>query len=286
MNHAETIIKSGRIRTSIREKHFEISVKIGSPILQPEYIAWLAAATALGYGLPTDAEQLAQSNFIKALKTFGFYSRMKFGNLYGFGSLGFGNIDIPSPAKKNTVNGSVTYTAGQGIKSGGGFLTAPFVKNENAGIELNSTFVTYISEVSTTDLGGDPGCWSMGPGDNSTVTLLPYRNPGNPSGSSLIYSTSFGANFSSNNHKGLYVGTSNGWPLFTRMYKDGVKTNVASQNIVAPNTSPSLLILKGAFGGLYPINMGAMLIFDAFNDADELAFRTIFNTYKTAIGLP
>jgi hypothetical protein len=282
MNRVDTTIKAGRIRSTIQRKYFDITITKGSAIYEPEYVAWLSAAQALGYTLPTNAQQQIQSNFIRDLRANGLLPRMKFGNLYGFGSVGFGNIDIPFPAKVNTITGSIVYTTGQGIKSdGASFLTAPFTAKEYVGIENNSAFITYISESSV--VGANISAFLIS--DPAKLVLLAPLANGSTTSLYEAYTGNFDSTLPNSDHKGLYTLVPGTGPN-GRVYKDGVKRNLVFTS-GAPSNNASMLILRDTvFGAFYQKYMGAMFVFDSFNDADELAFRTAFNTYKTAIGLP
>jgi hypothetical protein len=251
-------------------------------VYDPVYQAWLDRADVLGVTKPADNEKAAQNAFIVSLRANGFITRMKFGNLYGFGSLGFGNIDIPQPSKSNTASGSVLFSQGNGIKSdGSSFLTAPFTANEYAGIENNSSFVLYVSESST--VGANIAAFLIS--DPAKLTFIAPLASGSTSSLYEVYTGNFDSLLPSTNHKGMYTLVPGTGPNGS-VYKDGIKRTIAFTS-GAPSQNASMLILKDSvFGAFYQKYIGALFVFDKFVDADEASFRTIFNTYKTAIGLP
>jgi hypothetical protein len=295
MGAARITFKPGGVTVQMKTGRVMISQKIGNvivtqkyfeaptvPLYDPVYQAWLDRADALGVTKPSDPEKAIQNQFILDLRANGLLARMKFGNLFGYGSLGFGNIDIPQPTKSNAPTGSVLYSQGNGVKSdGASFLTAPFTAKEYAGIENNSSFITYISESNL--VGANIGAFQI-----SDAAKLVYLAPlANGSTTTLyeIYTGNFENVLPNTDHKGMYTlvpGTGpNGY-----IYKDGVKRNLAFASGVPTNNNSLLLLRDTIFGAFYQKYMGAMFVFDKFVDADELAFRTAFNTYKTSIGMP
>lgn len=276
-------MKTGRVMISqkmgnviVAQKYFEAPTV---PTYDPVYQAWLDRAVILGVTQPSDPEKAIQNQFILDLRSNGLLARMKFGNLYGYGSLGFGNIDIPQPTKSNTPTGSVIYSQGNGIKSNGSsFLTTPFKSMEYAGVETNSTFIAYVSESNLVPVA--LGVYGITEASGFTV-LTPLKAAG--SAQSLNYDSNFGANFANTDHKGLYVTTYR--PTRT-YYKNGAKQTTGNGPVAPADPNAFLLILNSVFGVGYDKFTAAMFVFDQFTDADELAFRTAFNTYKTSIGLP
>lgn len=261
--------------------------------LPAEVSAWLAKGTTEGYTIPGSTVQNALGVFVTSLKADGLFTRMKTGYIMHAGSAQMGTLNLKDPDTYQTslVN-SPTFSEGNGMKSNGttSYINQPFKSNEYAGIESDLTVIQYISESSTTfgDLASHGfRTQELSPGRYFLITPLKTATTGQVFG----FHEGVGPSFSSVNHKGLYVFRNNGTQDIT--YKDGTKT-VNAFTSVAPVLSQNRLIL--AFNNdtgtgvtpaqFYTKYIAADFLFDAFDDTDELNFRTAFNTYKTAVGLP
>lgn len=253
-----------------------------------EITAWLAKGTAEAYTLPSATIQNALHAFMDDLGA-SLVSRMKTGYIMHAGSKEMGTLNLKDPLTYQTslVN-SPTFSEGNGMKSNGttSYINQPFKSNEYAGIESDLTSISYVSEASI-DVNSTSvyGVVTTSGGANFNI-LRPVS--GVNVGSMFHHSTV--TSFSNSQHKGLYVMTYDG--INNVVYKDGVKSTVAVSP-VASNLAINRFILcrnGGASGGtpldFYSLFVAIDFLFDRFSDADELAFRTAFNTYKTAVGLP
>lgn len=258
----------------------------------PDVQAWLDRGTALGYVLPSTTVQIALSDFVKSLKLNGLFTRMKTGYIMHAGSAQMGTLNLRNPLTyQSTLVNSPTFSEGNGMKSNGttSYIDQPFKSNEYAGIESDLTGIQYISESSTVNAG----MVSSGFGINAAGSLFWLIRPLLNATSSDFWHYSASTSFANTNHKSLYVLTRPAAGSQV-IYNNGVKTTGAVAANV-PNISINRFILAAngatANGGLTPANyytkfVAADFLFDRFSDTDESNFRTPFNTYKTAAGLP
>lgn len=252
---------------------------------EAEYQAAVTLAQSLGYVLPSSAIQAAQNKFVYDLKQAGLFSRMKSGYFFHSGSKEFGTINIKDSTKYrlSIVNngGGIIFGEGFGCKSDNlAYFVQPFKMNEYAGIESNFTVCQYVSESNTVDTGNR---FTHGVFDTTTFAIWGLRPLGFGGVSSFGYSPN--ALFVANtDHKGLYVQTKSG--ATDIIYKNGV-ISTAVNNPIAPTVSANRSILcRDAGVGNYLQYLACDFIFDKFTIADELAFRTAFNTYKASVSLP
>ena len=230
--------------------------------------------------------------FIRNLKSAGLYSRMKTGNLYGFGSLQFGTINIKNPSTyRHTVVGAPVFTEGKGIKAtaAGNYVNTKYKVNEYAGIENDLTTAVYVSDNNTTASASRLYGSLIIPTPTSTRYQVNARiTAGGFTGSVFSYHNNQNT-FQSTNARGLYVAVQdNGKSI---IYKDGVKTST-TVTTVAPTLSNDVLLLTSNIsttggvtpeGSFFPNNVMAFFRFNKFTDADEEAFRTIFKNFTHSI---
>lgn len=260
---------------------------------QSNVASWLAQGIADGGTPPSSSILSALSTFMNSLEGYGLGpsgSRMITGNILHSGSKEFCKLNIKNVATfKYTEVNTVTFSEGNGCKSASSsYFHHAFKSNQYAGIESNLTSINYVSESSTSLFGTVQGFVTS----SSDGTKAFYLQPLNSASTGLFRGYDSNATtFSSNNFKGLYIVTKNGGNDV--IYKDGVKTTIASAG-VAPTNSCNRIILayNGSAGStLVPTSfctkyVACDFLYDAFSDADAANFKTAFDTYKTAVGLP
>lgn len=259
----------------------------------PSVRSWLSQGVADGGTPPSPTILNALSAFMTSLDTAGIGpsgSRMKTGNIMHSGSKEFVKLNLKDVATyKWTEVGTVDFSEGNGCRSASSsYFHHAFKSNEYAGIESNLTSIQYISESNAT---GSSSQTSQGFRTSSTLSLFFATNPKFDGTNGQIYHFSGATNFLSANHKALIVNTFTGGNNV--IYRDGVKTTAAvtptapttacNRMVLAYNSSTASTISPLNF---YPKYIAIDFLYDAFSDADELAFRTAFNTYKTAVSLP
>lgn len=235
---------------------------------------------------PSGAVKAAQNTFVIALRQAGLLSRGKCGYFFHAGSINSAKINLFTPGTFNLTApaGDPTFSEGNGCKSNGTttYFSNPFKTDQYAGIESNITVAIYISESDTTSSGALIAHGAQTTAAGATIELRPVIT-GNARFNNYSAANSNAVN---SNHKALFVHTVDASNQY--MYVNGTKTTIASAP-VAPNQSRSSVILAADIGGItgfYTKFVAAFFIFDRFTDADELAFRTAWNTYKTAAGVP
>lgn len=253
--------------------------------------SWLSQGIADG-GTPPSATILnALSAFMTSLDASGLGpsgSRMKTMNIMHTGSKEFVKLNIKSVGTfKFVESGTVSFSEGNGCKSASSsYFEQPFKSDQYAGIETDLTEINYISESSTTNLNDTVSGFTPA----GARFLLLRTKSGVANGAYCHYDNPLTI-FTSGNHKALYVRTYAGGNKV--VYRDGVKTSTAVTP-TAPTVSQSRIVLginTNAGGGVtvsnhYTLYVAIDALYDAFSDADESAFRTAFNTYKTAVSLP
>ncbi len=254
----------------------------GGDGLDPTYSAYYNALT----DKPSATIKTAQNNFTATLRTNGLLARMKIGHFFHAGSAGTAKFNLvnPSTYKLTAPAGDPTFSEGNGCKSSGTtYFSTPFTTTEYAGIQANITFAFYVSESSTTSssLLRTHGAVAKVAGD--TINFFPIL------GGNCLWNTYTTVNGSvaNANHKHLYVQTVDASNHY--VYIDGVKATSTADPAV-PDATRSFFILgenvSGALTAPYTLYEACFFIFDKFLDADELAFRNAWTTYKTAAGLP
>jgi hypothetical protein len=269
------------------------NVILNSRSINQYVVNWISQGILDGGISPSPAVINALSTFVNSLESSGIgpsSSRMLTCNIMHAGSKEFVKLNIKNPATfKYTEVGTVTFSEGNGCRSASSsYFHHAFKSNQYAGIESNLTSINYVSESSTSLFNTISGFRTS----STDGAIAFYVQPLNSASAGL--SRAYDANattFSSNNHKGLYVLTRNGGNNI--IYKDGSKRTIATAGI-APTNSCNRIILGyngSSAATLVPLSQYTKYVafdalYDAFSDADELAFRTAFNTYKTAVGLP
>lgn len=236
--------------------------------------------------LPTSISasvKAAQNAFCNSLNSAGLLSRMKTGYFMHAGGIDNAKINLKNPATYTLTSpaGDPTFSEGNGCKSGGTtYFSQPFKMNEYAGIQTDVTVCQYVSESNTADT---TNTWTHGILDINTGAFWGLR----PFAFGLLSSYNFGATAilpANANHKGLYIQTQDASNQY--VYKDGTKSSLATVPTAPTVSSNRSILARDAGNGPYLHYLAVDFIFDRFSDADELAFRTAFNTYKTSVGLP
>lgn len=255
----------------------------------PEYQAYLDRLIALGYTQPSNNVKYCQDLLVRDLIAAGLWTRCWYLRILHAGSIQAATVNLKSPALYQTqINGTILFTEGGGCKSNGSsFFRDTF--NFDTGIAQNNfAFILYVSESSTslTNMvlcGGNMG--------GSIFNLLSPKMEGN-TGPGFYHFYTSKITFTNANHKGLYTATSKKGGTGAELYKDGVLLATQVPVVMNPFTSNrAILALENTPAGqgvtnFYTFNCALDAGFDAFDAADELAFRTIWNTYKTNVGLP
>lgn len=261
--------------------------------LSDELIAWMDQVTADGGTLPPTSTTSAINRLLNTpLETGSFLSRMKTGYFFHFGDSLTWRRNIKNPATyRLTINGTLTFTNGKGVKSqgSGSFIVQPFKTDEYVGIESDLTVIQYVSEDSTT-FGNFTSHGVRKRSDiNSTLSLHPFLTSvaGQVNNHSVTPIPSLGTS-----HKGLYIHLNNG--THSIIWRDGVKT-MTEQIPDVPNLSNDRAILannnrasNGAALGATTYTVAPLafdFLFDRFSDADALAAINALNRYRLACSL-
>lgn len=252
-----------------------------------EWSRWNDVNNVYGVTMPGNSILTGWDEFIRQLKENGLFSDMTFGHMMNSGGIQAGRLNIKNPLTyRATILNSPTFTEGQGTKSDGTGAINPGLA-ANAMDPTDFTVIQYITESSTTNLSQE----SFGARINTDFTVLKFRPKVSANGD---FSDGLATNsFTNANHKGLYVFTyQTNRPV---MFKDGVKSLGAIETPSTPNVGAHLLVLARNISttstpnpsGCYTRNMGMNIFIDrSFSDANELLFRTIFESNKSAMGLP
>jgi hypothetical protein len=255
-------------------------------MFEPEYKAYLAKATALGYTLPSFSESKITNRLIKRLKQGGLYSRMKTGNIYFYGDINTSTINIPNPnAFQHIPISTPSYTQKKGVRASalGQYINTKYRTNEYAGIESDLTTVIFVNENSSALSSTMYGARILSSSANTRLEITSTAVSGT-TGSTFGYDLNAN-NFSNTNNKGLYIQTQDTGK--TIIYKNGQKTET-SVTIVTPDINNDVLLLAAnsnlTNGGLtrsgqFNLPVSCLFRFDKFTDADELAFRNIWTQF-------
>lgn len=250
-----------------------------------EMSRWSDQNNIYGVTMPGSSILTGWNSFIHELKEAGLWSRITLGYLLNSGGVQAGRLNIKNPATyRSTIVNSPTFTEGQGTKSDGSGYINPGLA-ANAMTPTNFTCIVYVKESSTSSLSQEV----FGARTNTDFTVLKFRPKTSANGD---FNNGTATNsFTNANHQGLYVLTyQTNRPV---IIKDGTKTLGSVETPSSPNVGAHLLLLARNISttstpngsGFYTQNVGAAFFADAFTDADELSFRTIFNNNKTAMGL-
>lgn len=261
--------------------------------LDPDVAAWYNQVVADGGTAPSQNVLNALSVFINTpLSTGTIKSRMKTGYILHSGDTTVGRRNLKDPSTyRSSIVGALQFSEGNGTRSDGttGYFSQPFKSNEYSGIQSDLTTIHYISESSAVGTFTNPSGFRVTAAGSVFYTFHPFADASG--GAHYAFSATI-RRFTSTNQKGLYVYLNNGTGSI--VYKDGTKTTSAATAPSVPNISQNRLILAANTdvgsgvtpSGFYAKYMAVDFLFDQFNDADELSFRTAFNTYKTSVGLP
>lgn len=262
----------------------------GGASFDSDYQAWLTQIVADGGTEPSASVKTAQNDMVIALKANALWTRMKLGYFLHCGDLTTIRRNIKDPSVyRHTQVGTLTFSEGNGTKSNGsdGAINTTYPVNAYAGIETDLTTAFYVSESATASNGRVYGTRAEISG---AVILQFLPGVGGSTGQRSHYGLAV-SNFSSANHKAIYVHTHDGTNDVA--YRGGVKDSDALTPTAPTIASPIALLATNSngVGGFSPIQfytlyLSYFFMFDRFTDADELALRTILTTYNTAAGLP
>lgn len=257
--------------------------------------SWLTQGIADGGTPPSGSILTALSTFMNSLNTAGIgpsSSDMLSMNIMHTGSKEFVKLNIKNVAQyKYTESGTVTFSEGNGCKSASSsYFNQPLKSNEFAGIESSFTFINYVSESETTDANIAPS------GVRTGTPAFEYMQLWPKAGGARVFSWLHGTQSNqaaSSNHKGLFIVTNT--PTANVLYRDGVKTSVAKVP-VAPTVQRNRLVLAyndgtsidgvtatGHYTRFVALDVTYRIPFD---DTKAANFKTAFDAYKTAVGLP
>lgn len=254
------------------------------------YQAWLTQIIADGGTEPSASVKTAQNALIRDLDAAGFMTRMKFGYFLHCGDTTTGRRNIVNPATyRTTLVGTLTFSEGNGTKSNGtdGAINTTYPVNAYAGIETDLTTAFYVSESSAAGNGRVYGSRA----ENAGAVILDMSPcVGGSTGQRSHYGGAV-SNFSSANHKALYIHTHDG--TNDVVYRGGVKDADALTPTAPTISSPIALLARnvngvGGFGvtSFYTLYLSYFFAFNRFSDSDESTLRGILTTYNTAAGLP
>ncbi len=269
----------------------------GGETYSSELQAWIDKLDSLGYTKP-NATFLNALDVLLAtsLETGTVLSRMKTGNIYGFGSIEAGTVNIKDPnSYQHTLVNSPTFLAGSGVKSNSttSYINTKYKVNEYAGIETDVTVCINITE-SSTDISASRqvfGARSQAASSSTPHRLSPLLT------SSTGQRNGYGANdnFTNADHQGRYILTYNGTQSVLYKNYDGLGGGIKDTQIVTPVTpdlSNDELFLaqntSGTSGGLtaagfYDKYTMWLFRFNRFSDADATAWKTAGDTFLTSV---
>lgn len=252
-----------------------------------EYQAILDRATALGYTLPSAAQQVKQNSFVEALKAAGIWDLLDI--LYVFATDGDQNysfINWKSPSSYLiTKSGTVNFTANQGNISNGtnGYLNTNWVPSSNGvNLTLNSTHAAayvynHVSE-NKYDLGTAPSFV------NSTPQIYLRVDD---SFSNTFYAVNQNANatvVNGGNSVGFYMAqrkdSSNVY-----LFKNGsqVDTDADASTAVPGGNMFLLAVNNGGAPSNYTTRRLSIVSFGASLNGLESAYYTAWNNYFTSL---
>lgn len=257
--------------------------------------AWLAKVNESEYTAP-DATFLSVLDALLAteLETGTVFSRMKTGNIYGFGSIEAGTVNFKDPdVYQHTLVNAPTYLAANGVKSDGtSYINTGYKINEYEGIETDLTVSIYVSE-SSTDVSATRniyGARSQAASSGTAYRISPLAT--GTTGARQRYGSQ--DTFASSDHQGHYIETYSGAQSI--LYKDwngtdGVK-DAQTVTPAVPDLPNDTFFLaynqSGLSGGASPTNYypfyGMWLFrFDRFSDDDAIAWKAACDTFLTAV---
>lgn len=284
----DEIINSLIVRDEDTEVSYTFEI-VSSPNFINEYQAVLEAASGLGFTTPSSSQNVAMNILLRNLDSSGYLDIMETGNVYRFGSLNFGTINLKNPATfRNTTSGNLTFTNGVGVKSTGGYINTQYSVNQRVGIENSFTVIIYISGNSTavdSKIAYGSRCIS-----NVSATrkqLMPQITSG--FGQRAGYAAA--DNFINTNHKGLYIIVGNGSSVITYKDYDGI-SGVKDIQVITPSTPNIsnkeylLAVNNSTTSGDTPASfyendvMSLFRFTDPFTDADAVAFKVLWDDFR------
>lgn len=255
-----------------------------------EYQAVLDYASVNGITAPPSALNLVYDQFIKDLKAADLWDTLLTANIYRYGSVEFGTINLKNPAtyRHEVLGGSaVVFTPNSGVKSNavGGYINTKFKTNEYSGIETTLTVSRSVSESSTVFGSFSTDGANILTGSTASRSAL---QPLISSSTGGVYRYGSSSTFPNTNVQGHYVGTYNG--VNRVLYKNGVKT-VGALGATAPTLTLDVLMLARnnatvdntiTVAERFPYDMDHLFRWNKqFTDADELALRTACTAFQT-----
>ena len=258
---------------------------------------WLSRLDSLGITKPSAPVINSVNELVIGLKTNGLWSRGKTLNIYGFGAVNTGVVNIFSPLtyQHTFPAGNPDFLEGSGIKSNNTttYVNTQYAINEYVGIETDLTTIIYISESSTASSSTKIGFGSraLAAGATPDYRFIPLATAG--TGSRSHYGTA--DTFLNSNMKGLYIETYKSGNSV--LYKDwngvtGVRDVQAVVPIV-PDISNKVFFLarngNGAGGStpssFMPHYCVLLARFDSFSDSDATTFKTLWDAFRVGVGL-
>lgn len=262
---------------------------VGSGVpLNSYYQAWLTQIIADGGTEPSASVKTAQNALIRDLDAAGFMSRMKWGWFLHAGDKTTCRRNIKDPSvNRLTESGTVTFLDANGCKSASSSYW-------NTGIAANSinyslfSIVTYVSESATASNGSVFGARTSSGGN--IYQLSP--GVGGSAGQRDNSSSGGATTFASANHKADYIMTYDGTNCIVN--RAGVEDSDA-QTVAASNITAPLLLLcrntSGINGGVTPNNYYTLYVpylfaFDRLTAGERTTIKGLFDTFRTAAGIP
>jgi hypothetical protein len=240
-----------------------------------DYQAVLNRAVALGYTLPTPAQQIIQNNLVLSLKAGGIWNKLDV--LYIFANDGgsdFGTLNWKAPTlNQATLINSPTFTANQGLQGNG---TSSYIDtNFNAVtqgvnyVQDNASRYLYLFQASSTGaLDGKAVASINNMARTSTSNQRINQGTTALTGGSFDFTATQGM-------KSIHRTNSTNVELFNATTQGSRTANSASMN-----SNNQLILRSGASYGGHTISMyanGASLV------AENTAFVNAFNTYITSL---
>lgn len=253
-----------------------------------EYVSLLARGTALGYTLPSAAQQAKQNLLINTLKEIGAWTLIDVLYVYATdGSADFATLNWKAPSSfQNTQVGSPTFTANQGFTFGAATrLSSNWIPGTN-GVNYtlnNAGFGGWINS----NVGAASRCdfGASNNGDGVTNGMNLFSRSGTDVASMRI-------NDNANLSSGATITTSVGFYHAKRttstaraLFKNGV--SIASDTQVS-TSMPTVQTFIGASNGngggtLFCQRQESMFWAGASLNGLELSFYNAWNTYFTSL---
>lgn len=264
------------------------------PAYSPLYTDVLDFAESEEYEEPDISDNILINQLILDIVNADLWDDIETANLYGFGSIQFGSINLKNP---NTYQHTfpnvnlITFSRG-GVKSQiatNSYINTQYAVNERVGIENAFTTAIYVSE-SSADAGHKTVYGSRGQVANITTQKMIK-----PLLSSILaqcqgYSTE--NSFSNTNHKGLYFIVGNGTQVIRYKDYDGIN-GVKSIQVTTPSapdlSNKELLLCMNAStsggvtastGVMYDKSTSLLIRWNrALSDAEVITFNTIWDNF-------